>query len=154
MGKRATIQDIAQKSGYSKTAVSFAFNAPEKISAEARDRILSIARELGYSPDPMARNFSKGRHMAIGFLLPQNPDKALGNPYTQAVIAAIAEGKNESHTEKVGRLQSVSDVYTAGAAPAVWVPVFFHPRQNSRCNPNAAVPEEARKNSLATAGFR
>lgn len=31
---------------------------------------------------------------------------------------------------------------------------FFHPRQNSRCNPNAAVPEEARKNSLATAGFR
>ena len=91
MGKRATIQDIAQKSGYSKTAVSFAFNAPEKISAEARDRILCIARELGYSPDPMARNFSKGRHMAIGFLLPQNPDKALDNPYTQAVITAIAE---------------------------------------------------------------
>ena len=67
-------------------------------------------------------------------------------------IAAIAEGKNESHTEKVGRLQSVSDVYTAGAASAVWVPVFFHPRQNSRCSPNAAVPEEARNNSLATAG--
>lgn len=30
--KRITIADIAKKSGYSKTAVSFAFNNPERIS--------------------------------------------------------------------------------------------------------------------------
>ena len=38
--------------------------------------------------------------------------------------------------------------------PGKRVPVFFHPRQNSQCTPNAAVPEEARNNSLATAGFQ
>ena len=90
MGKRATIQDIAEKAGYSKTAVSFAFNAPGRISAEARERILSVARELDYVPDPMARNFSKGKHMAIGFLLPQDAGKTLGNPYTQTMIMGIA----------------------------------------------------------------
>ncbi len=90
MGKRTTILDIAEKSGYSKTAVSFAFNAPERISKEARERILAIARDLDYIPDPMARNFSKGKHMSIGFLLPQRADLALRNPYMQTVILGIA----------------------------------------------------------------
>ena len=56
--KRITIADIAQKSGYSKTAVSFAFNCPERISRDAVEKILKIAQELDYFPDPMARNFS------------------------------------------------------------------------------------------------
>lgn len=89
--KRTTISDIAKKSGYSKTAVSFAFNCPERISDGARDKILKIAKELDYWPDPMARNFSLGRHMTIGFLLPQMVETSLNNPYTQAVIMGIGE---------------------------------------------------------------
>ena len=91
MSKRTTIQDIAEKAGYSKAAVSFAFNDPSKISKEAHDRILATARELGYIPDPMARNFSRGRHMALGFLLPQMLQESLQNPYTQSVIRGIGE---------------------------------------------------------------
>ena len=89
--KRTTIQDIANRTGYSKTAVSFAFNSPERISKEAVEKILQVAMELDYIPDPMARNFSLGHHMALGFLLPQRVETTLRNPYMQQVIRGVAE---------------------------------------------------------------
>ena len=89
--KRTTIQDIADKTGYSKTAVSFAFNSPSRISKEAVEAILKAAEELDYIPDPMARNFSLGKHMSLGFLLPQRVEYTLMNPYMQEVIRGIAE---------------------------------------------------------------
>ncbi len=88
--KRVTIQDIADRTGYSKTAVSFAFNFPSRISKEAVERILETAREMDYIPDPMARNFSLGHHMAIGYLIPQSVSVTLENPYIQSVMRSIA----------------------------------------------------------------
>jgi DNA-binding LacI/PurR family transcriptional regulator len=87
--KRPTIKDIARESGYSKTAVSFAFNDPSRISKKARDLILSTADRLGYIPDPMARNFSLRRYLSIGFLLPQIIHYSMRNPYTLQVIQGI-----------------------------------------------------------------
>ena len=87
--KRITIADIAQKSGYSKTAVSFAFNCPERISRDAVEKILSIAQELDYFPDPMARNFSLGRHLSLGFLVPQSFDISMDNPHVVDVLRGI-----------------------------------------------------------------
>lgn len=87
--KRITIADIAQKSGYSKTAVSFAFNCPERISRDAVDKILKIAQELDYFPDPMARNFSLGRHLSLGFLVPQSFDTSMQNPHVVDVLRGI-----------------------------------------------------------------
>lgn len=87
--KRPTIKDIARESGYSKTAVSFAFNDPSRISDKARIQILTTAERLGYIPDPMARNFSLRRHLSIGFLLPQVVQFSLQNPYTLQVILGI-----------------------------------------------------------------
>ncbi|WP_320129327.1 LacI family DNA-binding transcriptional regulator [uncultured Sphaerochaeta sp.] len=87
--KRPTIKDIARESGYSKTAVSFAFNDPSRISKKARDMIISTANRLGYIPDPMARNFSLRRHLSIGFLLPQIINYSMRNPYTLQVIQGI-----------------------------------------------------------------
>ena len=87
--KRITIADIAQKSGYSKTAVSFAFNCPERISRDAVDKILKIAQELDYFPDPMARNFSLGRHLSLGFLVPQSFEISMRNPHVVDVLTGI-----------------------------------------------------------------
>ena len=87
--RKTTISDIARESGYSKTTVSFAFNSPSRISREACEKILEVARRLDYMPDPMARNFSLGMHKSIGFLLPQTISDSLSNPYTQAVLRGI-----------------------------------------------------------------
>lgn len=124
--KRPTIKDIARESGYSKTAVSFAFNEPTRISAKARELILETANRLGYIPDPMARNFSLRRHLSIGFLLPQIIHYSMRNPYTLQVIQGIGTicqkygytltlipPLNESITEAV-RCAAVDGLITMG----------------------------------------
>ncbi len=87
--KRVTINDIARISGYSKTAVCFAFNDPSRISHKACNHILKVAEELGYYPDPLARKFSLQRHESIGFLLPQHIHFSFQNPYIMQVVEGI-----------------------------------------------------------------
>lgn len=50
---RVTQQDIARKAGVHRATVSMAFKGHPNIPPATRDRILKIAAELGYSPDPM-----------------------------------------------------------------------------------------------------
>jgi len=86
---RATINDIAQKAGVSKTTVSFAFNNPSKISKETFARIMDIARELGYVPDPVARTLAMKQTGSIGFLLPQAIQEIFLNPYISEIMRGI-----------------------------------------------------------------
>lgn len=88
---RVTINDIAKASGFSKTSVSFAFNEPQKISSATRDKILKVAEDLGYVPDPLARNLSTRKIGTIGFLLPQSISKVLENPYMNEVLIGIGQ---------------------------------------------------------------
>lgn len=84
-----TIKDIAERAGVSKTTVSFAFNSPEKISEETRNRVLAIAADLGYVPDPIARTLITKRIGTVGLLLPQPIPLAMKNPYLTEMIQGI-----------------------------------------------------------------
>ncbi|MFW5716639.1 MAG: LacI family DNA-binding transcriptional regulator [Spirochaetota bacterium] len=92
---RITIKDIARETGYSKTTVSFAFNDPAQISAEARRKILETADRLGYVPDPVARSLSRKRLGAIGLLLPQPIPFSLHNPYMVRLISGLGRICND-----------------------------------------------------------
>lgn len=84
-----TIKDIALKAGVSKTTVSFAFNNPERISTDTYERIMNIARETGYSPDPIARILSNRKTKAIGVVLPQSISVFFQNPYLAELLRGI-----------------------------------------------------------------
>lgn len=84
-----TIKDIANKAGVSKTTVSFAFNNPSRISAETYEKIMSIAKAEGYSPDPVARIFSMRKTQTIAFILPQSLSVFLLNPYLADTLRGI-----------------------------------------------------------------
>lgn len=88
---RVNIKDIAQKAGVSKTAVSFAFNNPSRLSEATVQQILAIAEEMGYSPDPVARSMSTGRTGTIGLLLPQPMPEIVRNPYFPEFLEGIGE---------------------------------------------------------------
>lgn len=49
------LEEIAKRANVSKSAVSLALNGKPGVSAETRDRILKIARELGYTPKSIQR---------------------------------------------------------------------------------------------------
>lgn len=89
--KRVTIADLAKATGYSKAAVSFAYNDPAKISKRARELILRTAATIGYVPNPGARNLSLQQHGSIGIVLPDQTSVVLENPYIVEVIQGIAQ---------------------------------------------------------------
>jgi DNA-binding LacI/PurR family transcriptional regulator len=67
--KRPTIADIAQRAGVSKGAVSYALNGQPGVSEATRERIVAIAREIGFNPNNAARALSGATARAVGLTL-------------------------------------------------------------------------------------
>jgi DNA-binding LacI/PurR family transcriptional regulator len=137
---RTTINDIARKAGVSKTTVSFAFNNPSKISKETFIRIMDIARELGYFPDPVARTLAMKQTKSIGLLLPQPIQEVFQNPYIADIlrgIGLICDGEGLSLgilsplkgvLAQTIRNAAVDGIITLGIGPGMSVLELFHQR--------------------------
>ena len=89
--RKATAAAVAKAAGVSKTSVSFAFNDPSRVSDTTRERILAVAAELGYRPDPVARMLSSGRTNSLGLLMPQDIPQAMENPYYAQFIVGVGQ---------------------------------------------------------------
>lgn len=72
----------------SKTAVSFAFNNPDRLSSETATRIREVAEHLGYRPHPLARLLTQRQTMTLGVLTPQALAVIFSNPF----FALFSEG--------------------------------------------------------------
>lgn len=59
--KRPTINDVARLAGVSKKTVSRVINDSPLVKAETRARVNAIIAELGFSPDPQARELALRR---------------------------------------------------------------------------------------------
>ena len=88
---RVTIADVATAAGVSKTAVSFAFNNPERLGAATLERVLGVAQDLGYTPHPAARALSMRRSGTIGVLIPQRLSTVFANPFASELIQGLGE---------------------------------------------------------------
>ncbi len=75
----------------SKTAVSFAFNSPEKLGQATLERVLGVAHDLGYTPHPAARALSMRRSGTIGVLIPQRLSTVFANPFLSELIQGMGE---------------------------------------------------------------
>lgn len=88
---RVTISDVASAAGVSKTAVSFAFNNPDRLGQATLERVLGVAADLGYTPHPAARALSMRRSGTIGFLIPQRLSTVFANPFVSELIQGMGE---------------------------------------------------------------
>ncbi|MEL7657092.1 MAG: LacI family DNA-binding transcriptional regulator [Bacillota bacterium] len=88
---RVTIRDVAQKAGVSITSVSFAYNNPGRLPEGTVQKILEIAEEIGYVPNPIARSMLTGRIGVIGILVPQPITEIIRNPFLEEFIEGVAE---------------------------------------------------------------
>jgi alanine racemase len=87
--KHVTITQVARAAGVSPTAVSFAFNNPDQIGTKTAERIRAIAREMGYSPNPIARAMISRRTGVIGLLVPLSIESAFINPFIAAFLQGV-----------------------------------------------------------------
>jgi DNA-binding LacI/PurR family transcriptional regulator len=87
--KRPTIADIARVAGVSKGAVSYALNGQPGVSEATRQRILTIAAEIGFKANSAARALSGSSAGAVGLALCR-PARILGvEPFFMELISGI-----------------------------------------------------------------
>jgi DNA-binding LacI/PurR family transcriptional regulator len=90
---RVTLQTIADRVGVSRMTVSNAFSRPDQLSDELRQRILSVATELGYvGPDPTARALARGTTGTVGILLTGALEYAFTDEVAISFLRAVVEG--------------------------------------------------------------
>lgn len=65
--KRATLREVAEATGLSLAAVSYALRGVQ-VSVETQERVRRAATELGYEADPIARALASGRTSMVGLL--------------------------------------------------------------------------------------
>jgi LacI family transcriptional regulator len=61
---------LANHLGMSKTTVSRALNGYPEVNVRTRERVLKVAKEVGYQPNPMARSLALGRTNVFGIIHP------------------------------------------------------------------------------------
>ncbi len=89
MAGKPTINDVARAAGVSKGAVSFALNDRPGVAPETRDRILTVARELGWTPSPRARALSVSRALAVGMVMARTPETLRADAFFPSFIAGL-----------------------------------------------------------------
>ncbi|MFO7338567.1 MAG: LacI family DNA-binding transcriptional regulator [Lysobacteraceae bacterium] len=67
-GKPATINDIARLAGVSKKTVSRIINNSPLVRKDTREKVEALMREVGYTPDPLARGLAFRRSFLIGMV--------------------------------------------------------------------------------------
>lgn len=81
--RRPTLRDIAEDTGLSSAAVSYALRGLH-VPAETQARVRESALRLGYQADPIARALASGRTGTVGVLC-----GSLTDPWQQEVAAAL-----------------------------------------------------------------
>lgn len=89
---RPTLQTIADRLGVSRTTVSNAYGRPDQLNPALRERILAVAKEIGYAgPNPTARSLRRGRSGAIGVLFGETLPYAFTDPAAVLLLQGVAE---------------------------------------------------------------
>lgn len=90
--RRPTILNVAEVTGFSQGAVSRAINGQGGIGDATRETILKAAREIGYFPNPSARNFKRGYTKRIGIIFPNLANTNYSELYENLDIVTAGEG--------------------------------------------------------------
>jgi DNA-binding LacI/PurR family transcriptional regulator len=91
--KRITSFVVAEKSGVSRTTVSFVLNNVQGISISdaTRQRVLQVAKELNYHPDSSGRKLASGRSNTLGLVLRQSHEQVFADALLPQVLLGIEQ---------------------------------------------------------------
>src|ERR1700709_2340088 len=117
--RRATLASLAAELKASRTATSNAYNRPDQLSADLRERVLATAKRLGYAgPDPVARSLRTRRAGAVGLVITEPLNYSFNDPAALDFVAGLAESCEEAGQGlllvAVGPNRSVTDGTAAG----------------------------------------
>lgn len=92
MSKQATLRDIARHSGLSLATVSRVLSDSDYVVSEStRQRVLSSAAELNYTPNELGKSLKTSSTRDIGVILPN-----ITNPYFAQLLQGITDEADKS----------------------------------------------------------
>lgn len=88
-----TMMDLAKLANVSAGTVSRALQRPELVKPATRDRILSLAKEYGFTINAAASGLRSGKTGAIGVIIPMGHDRAqhISDPFFMNLIGHLAD---------------------------------------------------------------
>ena len=90
--RRATLASLAAELKVSRTTISNAYNRPDQLSADLRERVFATAKRLGYAgPDPVARSLRTRKAGAVGLFITEPLTYAFSDPAALNFVAGLAE---------------------------------------------------------------
>ena len=122
--RHATLASLAAELKVSRTTISNAYNRPDQLSADLRDRVLATAKRLGYpGPDPVARSLRTRKAGAVGLMITEPLNYSFSDPAALDFVAGLAESCEEAGQGlllvAIGPNRSVSDGSAAVLAAGV-----------------------------------
>lgn len=91
MSKRVSIKDIAELAGVSHSTVSRALHGRGRMSDETRNRIIALAKDLGYTPDVLARSLVRGETRTVGVVV-----TTIADPFVVQIVDGIESVAHEA----------------------------------------------------------
>lgn len=92
----ATIRDLAEQLGLSKSTVSYALNGgPKPVSESVRLRVQAAAAEMGFRRNEVARSLAVGRTHTIGFVPSSIRLRTLRSWFERTALEAICVAADE-----------------------------------------------------------
>jgi LacI family transcriptional regulator len=91
---RVTLRDIAERVNLSHSTVSFVLNGRMDIAipAATRERVLAIAKEMGYRPNRAAQALALGRTNMVALWMPHSPSAHFPRVQSELVRLAASDG--------------------------------------------------------------
>ena len=87
----ATLIEVAERAGVSLTTASKAINGKNRVSEATRARVLAAARELSFTPNPIARGLMTGRTSTVGVIIADSMSHRFAVPVMLGAEAALSE---------------------------------------------------------------
>jgi DNA-binding LacI/PurR family transcriptional regulator len=99
-----SIREVAAKAGVSPATVSRVFTRPDTVAEDTRNRVIAVADEMSYSPNPVARSLARGRTGNLGIVVPD-----IANSFSAVITKAVQqEARRDGYTLFVAGSEEVA----------------------------------------------
>lgn len=123
------ISDVARAANVSKATVSNVFSKKRPIGPEVTERVLAIAKELGYYPNHVAVSLSLKKTMVIGLKMPISSDGEMPVFNTKMISGVMQECSKRGYRLLIDTLPEQDDPTKSTADPVDGV-ILLNPRAN------------------------
>ncbi|MDX9865254.1 MAG: LacI family DNA-binding transcriptional regulator [Anaerolineaceae bacterium] len=87
-----TLEDIARRSGSSRSTVSRVINGDPKVRDATRERIMKVIEEVNFQPNLAARGLAVGRVSVVGLVIPIGVGTIFTDPFFPLLIQGVSNG--------------------------------------------------------------